>query len=167
MAINDELKKIYLDANVNISLIRTIELSHPSFSQNWYLAMFNDTSSFKGKIEDGSLVTYQGYGFELTLPDATTKGQSNAQFVIDATDVIVLKDLWAYKANPTEPIILNWREYLNNSPEIQNSLMNIKLMDVEFNYNQIQGSGSRPDIINRGFPHRRYDETILKGLKYL
>ena len=167
MAINDELKKIYLDANVNVTLIRTIELIHPSFSQNWYLAMINDSTSFQGKLENDSLVTYEGFGFSLVLPDATTKGQSNAQFVIDATDEIVLQDLWAYKANPSEPIVLNWREYISNSTEIQNSLLNIKLMDVEFQYNKIQGVGSRPDIVNRPFPYRRYDATILKGLKYI
>lgn len=168
MAISDELKKIYLDANIDVTLIRTIEIVHPSFSQNWYLAQINDTvTDFQGKLENGSLVTYEGFGFQLTLPDSTTKGQSNAQFIIDATDEIVLSDLWAYKANPTTPIVLNWREYLSNSTEIQNSLLNIKLMDVEFNYNQISGAGSRPDIVNRPFPFRRYDSTVFKGLNYL
>ena len=163
--ISDELKKIYIDANINNELIRTIAISHPSFSQVWYLAQHD--MDFDGKIEDTTLHTYQPYGFQLKLPDNTTKGQSNAQFVIDATDATVLADLWAYKADPTIPITLDWREYFSNSTEIQNSILGIKLMNVEFNYNKIQGAGSRPDIVNRPFPNRRYDSTVLKGLKYV
>ena len=165
MAITDELKKVYIDANVNIRLVRTITLTHPNFSQVWYLAQYE--KDFTGKIEDTSLQTFQPHGFQLKLPDATTKGQSNAQFIIDATDELVLTDLWVYKADPTIPITLSWREYFSNSTEIQNSILDIKLMDVEFNYNQIQGAGSRPDIVNRPFPNRRYDTTVLKGLKYV
>ena len=165
MAINDDLTKIYLDANLNVQLVRTIELSHPSFSQTWYLAQHD--KDFLGKHEDTSVKTFQPWGFDLKLPDATTKGQSNAQFVIDATDSLILSELWAFIADPTEPIVLNWREYLSNSNEIQNSILDIKLMDIEFDYNSIKGAGSRPDIVNRPFPARRYDATVLKGLKYV
>lgn len=169
--ISDELKRIYLDANVDIQLIRTIQLSHSSFSKEWYLVQMNDTTSFKGKLEDDSLVTYEAGAFDIKLPDATTKGQSNAQFVIDATSEEVISELWNFKSylmnGGTEPIVLSWREYLSNSTDIQNSLLNIKLMDIEFNYNQIQGAGSRPDIVNRPFPFDRYDATKFKGLNYL
>lgn len=162
---NDELKKIYLDANVNVQLIRTIELYHPSFSQTWYLAQYHTT--FTGKLENDSLQEFMPWGFELKLPDVTSKGQSNAQFVIDATDTTIWKELLAYMEDPTIPVILNWREYLSNSTDIQTSILNIKLMDIEFNYNSIRGAGSRPDIVNRPFPNRRYDQTVFKGLKYV
>lgn len=163
MDLTDDLKGIYANANVNNQLIRTIEISHPSFSQVWYLAQHN--KEFQGKIEDTSLKDFQPWGFTLKLPDSTTQGQSNAKFIIDATDSTVLADLWAFKEDPTEPIVLNWREYFSDSPEIQNSLLNIKLMNIEFNYNKIQGNGSRPDIVNRKFPFRRYDTTVFIGLR--
>lgn len=165
MPINDDLKKIYLDANVNVQLIRTISISHPSFSQTWYLAQHN--VDFLGKIEDASIKTFLPWGFQLKLPDESTKGQSNAQFIIDATDSQILEELWAFIDNPTEPINLDWREYFSNSNEIQNSILGIKLMDIEFDYNSIKGAGSRPDIVNRPFPNRRYDATVFKGLKYV
>ena len=167
---NPKLAKIYQDAQYDIKLTRTIEVSHPSFSQVWYLAQSNQ--EIIGKIENDSLVTYQPWGFELKLPDASSKGQSNAQFVIDASDFTILQEIWAFKnalnTDPsTPPIVLNWREYISGSEEIQSSILDIKLMDVEFNYNQIQGAGSRPDIINRPFPDARYDLTRYKGLKYV
>ena len=165
MAINDELKEVYLNANVNKRLVRTVTLTHPSFSKVWYLVQSN--TPFDGKLENGTLVTYQPHGFNIKLPDETTKGQSNTQFVIDATEKTTLDDYWAFMNDPTIPIKLDWREYFTTSPEIQTSILNIKLMDIEFNYNQIQGAGSRPDIVNRAFLFRRYDQTILKGLKYV
>ncbi len=165
MAINDELKKIYLDANDSVLLIRTIELSHPSFSKTWYLCQ--DSGEFTAQLEDTTPVTYIPWGFDFKLPEATTKGQTNAQFVIDATDSTILDELWAYKANPTIPIVLKWREYFSNNVVPQIEAIEVKLMNIEFSYNQIKGAGSKPDIVNRPFPNRRYDQTILKGLKYV
>lgn len=162
----EELKEVYLDANVNLQLIRTVELQHPEFSQIWYLVQSND--EFIAFLDDGiTEVTYIPWAFEVLLPTQNSKGQNNAQFAIDATDSVVLQDLWKYKANPNKPIILKWREYLSNSPYVQVST-EVKLMDVEFvGGNKIQGAGSKPDIVNRGFPYDRYDAQIYKGLLYV
>lgn len=165
MPISNELKEVYVNANVNIALVETVELVHPSFTQNWYLCKSN--LSFEGQIEDTSLVTYQPYGFDFKLPDETTKGQSNAQFIVDATTNEALNDFLNFIDNPTTPIKLNYRRYLSNSTEIQQSVLGIELLEIELNYNRIQGAASRPDIVNRKFPLKRYDATEYKGLNYV
>lgn len=162
----EELKRLYLDANVNIQLVRTIELQHPSFSKTWYLVQSN--KKFTAFLEDETTeVTYIPWGFDVQLPRQSSKGQDNAQFVIDVTDSEVLNELFAYKNDPRTPIILKWREYISTSKYVQAGPVEVKLMDIQFDYNSISGAGSKPDIVNRGFPYARYDGQIYKGLLYV
>lgn len=170
MAISDELKAIYQDAQYDLRLIRTIEISHPSFSDTFYLAENN--VDIIGKLENGTEQTFIAHGFTYQLPNVTTKGQSNAKFTIDVTDQQILREFWNFMdnllTNPNiVPIKLNWREYLSNSTEIQNSILDMELNDIQFIYNKIEATGSMPDIVNRKFPFNRFDELRYEGLKYV
>lgn len=162
---NDELKKVYLDADVDIILIETLEMSHPSFSQIWYLCKYN--KDFEAQLEDTTPVTFIPWGFEITLAETSSKGQTNTKFVIDVTDKIAFEELLAFKQDPAIPITLKYRQYFNNDPLPQVEAIEILLMDVQFNYNKISGVGSRADIVNKHFPRARYDIHIMRGLKYI
>lgn len=164
MALTQELIELYNNNKYNINRIETLELINPYFSQTWYIVKSKE--SFVGKLENGTTVTYIPSYFEFVLPENTAKGQQNASFNIDATDEIVLNDFFNFIDNSDEPIILNYREYLSNSQEIQSSLLNIKLLDVKLDYNLVSGTASRPDINNMPFPYDRYDDRF-KGLKYV
>ena len=102
MPIATTLKEVYLNANTSVRLIRTIQLSHPEFSQDFYLCQHD--KPYTGKLENDSLVEFTPHGFAIELPTSSTKGQQNARFTIDATDEQILTELWEYKKNPKNPV---------------------------------------------------------------
>jgi len=161
----DELKKVYLDAQVDIILIDTIELYHPNFSKTWYLCKYHE--EFEAELEDTTPVTFVPWGFDVVLPESSSTGQANTQFVIDVTDLEALEELRRYKDDPSTPIIMRWRQYFSTSVEPQVEAIEVKLMDIQFNYNKVSGAGSKPDIINRRFPYGRYDAQRLIGLRFI
>ena len=159
------IEEVFLNANSNIRIIDTVTITHSEMTTRY---LSNQEKPFEGKLENGSLQIFEPYGFSIKLPDESIKGQSNAQFVVDATEKAAIDDYQAFlDSDSTEPIMLDYRMYITGSTEIQKSILNMKLMDTQLDYNKISGAGSRPDIVNRMANNRRYDATVLKGLNYV
>ena len=163
MALSTELKEIYSSNAVSNKAYDTVELSHPNFTQTYYLIDANAPKTLK--LEDGNEVVFQPFVFTLSLPKKGSN-QQELGLVFDNVAQIGITELERASENITIPITMKYRVYtdddFNNTPKSDAVVLSLK--NVNATAKTITATASRANLYARKVPKRTFDSWIFKGL---
>ena len=165
MTISPDLQRIYASAPQDDKYIETLEMSHPLFSRSFFFT--NDLSPWKFLLEDGK--TQQDFEivpFEIILPAQDGGGQQDLKIGIDNVGREAVEEIEAAQEDPTQPISVVYRVYLDTIltvPQIDPPIR-LSLTDIQVSLNAITGIATRADTLNRLFPNVVYRSETFPGL---
>lgn len=161
---SEELKRVYASAPSGRRYVETIELSHPLFSQTWYLT--NDLQAWTFQIEGGYLRTFIVCPFRVVKPALDGKGQQDMPLVIDNVGRETMEEIERAAADPTSPIAVTFRAYLDiaNSEPQTDPPLRLTLQDIEVTLSTITSTATRVDVLNKPFPTVLYRADRFPGL---
>jgi len=163
MALSNELKKIY-SANPTAEMAYdTIEISHSLFTQTYYLVKDNDSHNWK--LEDDSIVTFEGFAFDIRLPEVGSPQQDLA-FVFDNVGREGTRELELAAENIDEPIKLIYRAYIDGFDTPQTSPLSLVLTNIVTDDVTITAVATRADLYKRTIPtgNKAYFDQRFLGL---
>ena len=107
---------------------------------------------------DAVPVTFIPVPFEFELPEADGEGQQDMRLSIANVSRLLMDELERANATtPPEPILLEYRAYLNDDPApTPDPPLRLYFSEVEATPTAISGVASRTDVINRRFPFAVY-----------
>ena len=161
MALSQELKEVYSSNTLDIRAYETIELSHSLFSRTFYL--IQDTEAHNLRLEDGTIVEFEPFGFSVVLP---TKGsnQQDVGLIFDNVAQIGIKELELAAGNIKENIVLKYRPYIDGDDTPQALALELQLTNVSADAFKITANASRVSLYDRHVPKRRYSSWIFVGV---
>jgi len=162
MPISEELKEVYTSNRTDTRFYDTVELSHPAFSQVYYLV--RDTSAHLWNIE-GPSVTFMPYPFRLTLPEAGSNQQDLA-LSFDNVDRTFMKELERASEEIKTPIDVIYRVYIDGSSFCQITPLNLKLTNIVADPFAVSATASRPSLYEKKIPtgNEAFYDSRFKGL---
>lgn len=124
----------FLNSSLNVSGVETMELSHPSFSQVFYLVR-NSIKGFTAKDENGVTKTYQYVPMKINSSEV--KDNMDASIEIDLGDVgtIIPQELELVRLANTYGIEpdLTYRLYRSDDTTSPMLTSKLKVRDIVFN----------------------------------
>ena len=165
MTISPELQRIYASAPQDDKYIETLELAHPLFSKSFFFT--NDLSTWRFMLEDG--VTEQDFEivpFQIILPTQDAGGQQDLRIGIDNVGREAVEEIEAAQEDPTKPISVTYRVYLDQPLSVpqMDPPLKLTLTDVQVSLSSITGVATRADTLNRLFPNIVYRSETFPGL---
>ncbi len=163
MALDIQLKEIYSSNAVDVQAYDTVELSHPNFTQTYYLVDANEAKSWK--LEDDSEVVFEPFVFTLSLPQKGSN-QQELGLVFDNVAQIGIMELERASDNIEIPITMKYRVYIDETyPRTPKSdVIVLSLKNVSATAKTITATASRANLYARKVPKRTFDSWIFKGL---
>lgn len=149
MALSEELKKIYSSNPVGERYYDTVEISHSRFSNTYY--MVRDTDVHEWKLESGSTVTFEPFGFDIQLPKTGDVAQ-DISFVFDNVGQVGMHELEAAAELISEPIKLVYRVYIDGFDTQQMTAISLVLTNIVADNHSISSVATRPDLYKRNIP---------------
>lgn len=162
--LSEALKEAYASAPSNDAIIETLQISHPSLpGGDIYLAKNNDDIDLA--LEDSSVVTFEGAGFQIALPAKADTGLSQLSIKIDNIDQRV-SDFINSAKNFTTPVEVTYRVYLSSDPTtVQNDPpLILYLSDVKITLFDVTGTANFADLVNKKFPSEIYKRSRFPSL---
>ena len=157
----EELKRIYSSNTVTQKAYDTVELYHPKFTQTHYFIA--DVSPRDLALEDGSVMTFQPFGFSIEKPSTGDK-QSGMAFTFSNALKLGSQEMELASEDLTQPIILTYRVYTDGSDQPQTDPIVLELTDVTTNAHTVAGTATRSNLYGRKFPSRVFEPWVFKGL---
>ena len=162
MALSEELKEVYTSNRIDTRFYDTLELSHPEFSQVYYIVRDNESHSWE--IESGT-VTFTPYPFSLILPEAGSN-QQDLSLTFDNVDRTFMAELERASSNIKIPITATYRVYIDHSTANQINPVTLLITSVIADPFTVQATASRPSLYEKKLPTGReafYDKRF-RGL---
>lgn len=164
MPISAALKEVYASAPTTVRFVETIALSHSTFSQTYYLANDNVSSTFL--LETGATVTFVAMPFKIVLPRSDGSGNQDLQLVLPNIGRELIDPLEAAQAKTTEPIRCVRRVYLDQgSTTPADSPLTLLISAVSVTREAFSATATRMDVLNRSFPFNYYKISEFPGLR--
>lgn len=141
-----------------------LTLAHSQFSQTHWI--INRPTAMTLTLEDSTAQPYQPAYFEMVLPKMDGKGQQDIQLTLQNVDRVIVDELEAANALPSERIQVTLRLFLESDPGAgpQNEPLVLSLSNVQASSQTVTGTAGRSDILNRMFPAEVYRITRWPGL---
>ena len=144
-------------------IYETLELSHSQFSKKYYITA--STLAFDAHLEDGTLVTFDAFPFNITLPRSDADGSQEMQISLQNIDQSLVDELEAASTKPDERIAVVYRIYLaTDKTEPQNLPIKLSISEVAMTNETISAIATRSDVLNFPFPSEAYDPLRFPGL---
>ncbi len=162
MALSEELKRLYTSNDVGVRYYDTLELSHPNFSQTYYLV--RDTEVHTWNI-GGPDVDFQPYPFALVLPEVGSS-QQDITINLDNVSRVMTRELELASENIRVPVQAVYRVFMDGHTDSQIYPMSLALSDVVVGVFAVSVTASRPSLYEKTVPtgiHSTYDSRF-KGL---
>jgi len=162
------LKQLYASAGGVIH--HTLEIKHPAFAVEnhppgriLFCQGFDDLTAM---TEEQESVTFKASGFGVSLPNRTLKGQQNLNFQIDNVTGEALHALNAAVESGGKIHVI-YRVYADlDLSEPGAAPYKMVAVSAKVTSSSIQVVASFNDLVNRGWPRRRYTPSFAPGLKY-
>ncbi len=163
MALSDALKKIYSSNPIGERFYDSVELTHSLFSKKFYFV--RDTESHDWKLEDGSTVTFESFGFNIILPQVGDVAQ-DIKFQFDNVGRIGMPELEAAAVKIEEPIKLVYRAYIDGTDLPQTSPISLVLTNIVADNFTVSAVATRSDLYKRRIPtgNKAYFDNRFHGL---
>ncbi len=157
----EELKRIYSSNTKFVKAYDTVELSHPNFSQVYYLV--RDIVPHEWVIEDGTIQTFEPFGFKIQKPSIDIN-QQDMTFVFSNIMRLGSQELERASKDSTTPIQLTYRVYADDDTLPQTNAIILHMTNVVATAQSISGTASRVNLFQRKVPSRNFEPWIFKGL---
>ena len=163
MALSEELKKIYSSNPNDKRAYDTVEISHSRFSKVFY--MVQDDESHSWKLENGSTVRFEAFGFNIKLPEVGAENQ-DISFAFDNVSRVAMPELERAAGKIEEPIKLVYRAYVDGASTPQTSPITLMLTNIVADNQTISAVATKSDLYKRMIPsgHKAYFDSDFQGL---
>jgi hypothetical protein len=168
--LSEALKEASASAPSDVVIISTLEIRHPAFEAP--IRVVSDyipvTAMLEANapIDGGTMVEYQPFAFELTLPELMDKGIPELGLKIDNVSREILQNIELAMPLP-DKLEITYRAYLSNdlaSGPHNDPPLHLTITSIEADATAITAKASVADFINKKFPNQEYDETRFPGL---
>ena len=162
-ALTEALKEAYALAPTEIVILHTLQLSHPSLTEDLFLVQ--DIVEHDFTLEDLSIETFEPVGFRFALPPIGDQGLQELTISIDNTDRRITDFVNTIKGQPGTTEV-RYRPYLSNdltTPQMDPPLL-LFLKELSITAVQIQGRATFADIINKRYPSEWYTRERFPSL---
>lgn len=164
---SDALQRVYASAPAGLSIAQCILLTHPNFSQDWYLT--NVPEDFEADFL-GNTVTWEAAPFVAIKPNRSTGETQTMNIQVDNISPEITRELDEATKGNIQPVVLTYTEYIIDSSgaptggaeinppiELSVKVFNVSLETVSF-------TATHEDVVNRAFPYVIFDIQKFPGL---
>jgi len=128
------LRTAYASAPAGVDIWPTLQLSHPLFTQTWYLT--SAPVAFTATLETAGnpVVTFQPFPFAVVLPTVDGAGQQDLQVTLTNADQTIADEVQRAHADPTTRIQAVYREFLSNggtAQGVQSAPLNLSFSSIQ------------------------------------
>lgn len=168
-SLSEALKEAYASADSNEVIYHTLEIRHAAFTQP--IRVVRDNADLTARLEasapenPGEMVTFVGFGFDLTKPELSSSGVPQCTIEIDNVSRDILANI-ELAMTGVDPILVTYREYLASDlegPE-NDPPMTLTITSISADVFRVRAVASYPDISNRRFPREDYTTERFPGL---
>lgn len=169
-ALSEALKEAYASAPVDIVIVHTLEIRHPAFTSP--IRVVSDYASVDVRLEAnapadaGSIVTFQPFAFEFTLPEVMDKGVPEMGIKIDNVSQEIIRNI-ELAVPQVDMLEVTYRAYLSDTLTVgphNDPPLHLTITSIEADAHAITAKASIADFVNKKFPNQEYDETRFPGL---
>ena len=162
MPISDELKRIYTSAPTDDNYIETMELSHTLLTTQY---LTNRFGGWTGDLETGGTANYIYLPFAVIPPRASEDAALSLSVAIDNVSRELMDELETLSTNPTDPITMIYRVYLESDTAVQNDPpLTLDITSVQVNNYTVSFSAGTTNLRNLPFPRELYTTKRFPGL---
>jgi hypothetical protein len=161
------LRTAYASAPAGTDIWPTLELSHPYFTQTWYLTSAPAAFSATLETTGNPIVTFQPFPFAVVLPTVDGAGQQDLQVTLTNADQTIADEIQRAHHYPTLLITAVYREFLSTlgSTQLpQSAPLRLAFTSIQITEEAVSGIAGRSDVLNRRFPGVWYDVALFPGL---
>lgn len=165
MPISDELKRIYVTAPVDDNYVETLALYHILFSGG-VRYITNKRDGWSANLETGESVFFDYLPFLAVPPDMAENANLSMKVGIDNTTTNLMDELELLSTEPTEPITMIYRVYLESDPTtVQNDPpLQLDVQAVTATNEAVSFTAGMTNIRSRPFPSILYSTEQFPGL---
>jgi len=165
MPISEELKALYCTAPYDDFYVETLALEHPLFPGGVrYLS--NVLGGWSAKLETGENVFFEYVPFAVVPPDKADQAAIELKVGIDNTSRALMDELELLATQPTDPIGLTYRLYLDSDPNtVQNDPpLQMDILGVTATEDTISFTAGLINLRGQPFPAVLYSTENFPGL---
>jgi hypothetical protein len=181
---SEALAEAYASAPPEEVILHTLELRHPSFTENGVVTPVRVVRDFGELLEEGDpdlfghlltleldapsdpgqTVRFLACMFDVSLPGQTEGKLPEVEITLDNVTRQVSKYLDAATEEQV-PVELTYREYLASDKTAPQFILNgLTLSRVKSNVLRVTGTASFVDLVNKSFPGKVYRPEEFRGL---
>jgi hypothetical protein len=171
---SDAIAEAYASAPLEDVILSTLELSHPALAEP--IRVVADLGEIIGEadeqpvfghmltLETGEVAKFIACGFGFALP-AQEEGQiPSVQISVDNIAYLITPQLDGLLGSRAKLEVV-YREYLASDPSApQFILPGLSMANVTSDLNQLTGTATFADLVNRNFPNKVYRPSEYPGL---
>ena len=153
--LSEALKEAYASADTDEVVYHTLEINHPVFSEPIYVV--RDWDDLNARLENGRMVTFIRYAFDLTKPDVTTDGVPQCTFEIDNISREITTNI-QLATESSDAITVTYREYISSdlSGPQNNPPLVMTLSNISADAFRVKATASFGNLANKRFPTEEY-----------
>ena len=170
---SEALKQAY--ASLSDDPIYAIRLVHAGLTNKSraFIGMHEDLET---TLEDGSPVTYQSTGMELSLPEKSGMGKQDISFALSNVSLEAAREIdWVKSYNrqevregrEPEKIYLELRIFVASDLSVPKALVRMIVQDTVVDLRKVSLRASFLELANTEWPKRRYYPEFFPGTKYV
>lgn len=165
MPLSDELKAVYCTAPHDEFYVETMTLEHPLFPGG-IRYITSRLGGWEADLEDGSTVFFQYVPFATVPPDRAEQAAVELKVGIDNTSRELMDELERLAAQPTDPITLTYRVYLeSDNTTVQNDPpLVLEILSVVAGEQAITFTAGLTNLRDKPFPSVLYSTERFPGL---
>lgn len=169
------LREAYAAAPSDVVILHTLELRHPSFTdennQSMAIRVVRDNADLTARLEAsapldaGEMVTFIAMGFDLELPPVSTAPVPEIVITLDNVSREIVKHLDA-AAESQDKIEVTYRPYLSTDtegPQLDPPIT-LVLTEVTATPLRVSGRARMLDVGNKAFPGQTYNAQTFPSL---
>lgn len=158
----EDLKQLYVSNTADIRAFDTVEMSHPNFSQVFYL--INDPVGQTLMLDDDvTPADFIPFAFSISPPPKGSN-QQDMQFIFDNVMQIGIDELERAAVDIDTPITIIFRTYIEGSNLMQAPAISLEMTNVSATHQTIAGTAARVNLFGRFVPARIFEPWNFKGL---
>lgn len=165
MPLSDELKAVYVTAPYDEYYIETLTLEHPLFPGG-VRYITNHLDGWSADLEDTTSVFFQYLPFAAVPPSRAEQAAVELKVGIDNTTGDLMDELERLAEQPTDPIRITYRIYLeSDSTTVQNDPpLVLEVLSVSATAQAITFTAGLVNLRNKPFPSVLYSTELFPGL---
>lgn len=165
MPISDELKAVYCTAPYDEYYIETLALEHPLFPGG-VRYITSRLGGWEADLEDESTVYFEYAPFTSVPPERAEQAAVELKVGIDNTNFVLMDELERLAEQPTDPIRLTYRVYLESDNEtVQNDPpLVLEVLSVTATEQAITFTAGLTNLRSKPFPSVLYSTERFPGL---